>query len=276
MKYLQTSHLDIFRGYKHRLLTLMRMYFGKQFQLQSLKPVPEYSPLFQVPVYCINLRTAKQKRLHIQKQILKLQLPELNIVDAINGHSLSIPELIQKKQYLPEMTRKLEERDLSVSEIAVTMSHFKAIEQTITDNKMVSCIIEDDAIFLQKGILKLRNVDLPSGWDIILLEGWYRATPPVDHISGSIYRPTSWRGGIGGYLISRSGAEKLLTIRTPIIHPADGYMVWYERHRHIPESPIASLISSPLNVYLAFPRLLFNGSGSGHWASSIGTGVIPY
>ena len=133
-----------------------------------------------------------------------------------------------KKYYSKELAKKINGRELSLGEIGCYLSHVK-IWQSMIDKKIPRIIVLEDDAALQKPFIDfVNNVDkLPKKkWDVITLKTYVELKPFGRKLFGHYKMAYSCRfmNCTGAYLITLSGAEKLLKKAFPIVRPVDGLM----------------------------------------------------
>lgn len=157
--------------------------------------------------------------MRFQLSYLKL---DFDFFDAVDGCALSEAEI--RSVYSSELTVQLNGRDLTRGEIGCALSHIRIYEEMCKSNASDALILEDDAVVGTELVNVLQNRHrLPRDWDLInfFTDTRERAFGPrVWHV----YRPTRfvrWPNRTAAYLLSKRGAEKLMSTAYPIRMPAD-------------------------------------------------------
>jgi GR25 family glycosyltransferase involved in LPS biosynthesis len=131
-------------------------------------------------------------------------------------------------------------------------------------------IIEDDALFRTRRLSRLQFESIPPGTDMVFLNAFLDATPPLDRIAPGLYADTSYAGSAAAYIVSLSAAEKLLEAAVPVVHAADGLT---GRVLALPPNgshPFRQKgVSLSLKAVLAYPEAVTNGSTEHYYRSSI-------
>ncbi len=144
-----------------------------------------------------------------------------------------------------------------IQDKACTLSHLDVMK-TFLDRSESHCLILEDDIHAARD-LALWASDLrwwPADADIVKIETWTRKTgpvllgSPVDHLGRRISRLFSRHQGGAGYVISRSGAEKVLGAPGPVDVPID----------HLLFNPEGSALARNLVVYQVWPALVKQGN----------------
>lgn len=156
--------------------------------------------------YVISLTSALDRRKHIEQEFGKQNI-EFEFFDAI------MPDQAQVlfKKFFPQIDLSR----LSRGEIACSASHIMIWQILLEQNLEYITVFEDD-IFLGKNVEVFLNTTdwLPEKWDIIKLETFLEKTflsSNSIHVSDrQLYTLKGAHFGTGGYMISKSGAKKLL------------------------------------------------------------------
>lgn len=98
-------------------------------------------------VYIVNLKKDKNRRENIIKELVKQNINNYEIIDAVDGNKLNKNELNlvtfrDKNQFNPWNSK------LSPSQIGCALSHIKIYKKFIETKFNIALILEDDAIFL--------------------------------------------------------------------------------------------------------------------------------
>ncbi len=148
------------------------------------------------------------------------------IFPAIDGATMDIAKLEQQGIYDDAISHKKFSRSLSAAEIATTLSHLSIHRLMIDENIPVAMVLEDDAMFVPGVATKVGNAlrDAPPDWEVLQL--YHDCHECVAVTRDLVQFPSSKRMPVGaaGYLIRKSGAEKMLANGIPICYPADSLM----------------------------------------------------
>lgn len=194
------------------------------------------------PVLVINLATATRRWNHIQHQVA-LNVPDAKLIrmDAVDWRTLSLPSLpiTLFTQYLltfpqQQSSMRVSHRQLdTVSSVAILLSHVKCWEWLSNHPKEpFAMIMEDDACFDAEFQVAWHQSVLPmlavSGqWDLLVL-GYFSASgsesvnvvPNTQPVVTTKTVPQFF--GAHAYIITQSGAKKLLKYVFPMDHHVDG------------------------------------------------------
>ena len=186
-----------------------------------------------MPIFVINLKQDIKKKEHMQKQAIQNNL-EFTFINAIYGKDFSQDEIDTICKH--EETRKLLKRELFRGEIGVALSQ-KSIYQKMVDENIQEAVIFEDDIIIDKNFYEAisSTKKFPLDWELVLL-GYHR-----HFISNKFYRIsfrhqkritshckivrfTDTMDGAFGYVISLTGAKKLLKILNQgLVRPVDHY-----------------------------------------------------
>jgi glycosyl transferase family 25 len=162
----------------------------------------------------INLDRHPERRLFIEQQIARtgITAERFRGVDGVNYPAhLSL--------YFPSDTT------LTPPQIGCTASRLEVMRLIIERGLSATLVLEDDARIAEDlgAILEATLQSLPAGWDIVrLCNAPKRAFRPLCHLIGpyQLVRYSRIPLGTAGYLVSQSGARKLLQPR-PFYWPGD-------------------------------------------------------
>jgi len=116
-----------------------------------------------------------------------------------------------------------------LGDMACTLSHLTVFETLLNSNHQMCLILEDDANIAQDLPEFLADVTwIPKDTDIVKLETWVDPKLMVllgpktaTHLGRSFHPLLSRHAGGAGYIITREGAQKVLSDRAPIDIPID-------------------------------------------------------
>jgi glycosyl transferase, family 25 len=140
---------------------------------------------------------------------------------AVDGRDLSAAEQARA------VARDFEFQPLSRGEIAIFMSQREAWRRIVASGQKYGAVFEDDVVLSPAAGAVLQAIQaLETPADVIKLETSGR---PVILTNPRILLPTghmlrrllSWHGGAAGYVVSHSGAQRLLACTEPIADPVD-------------------------------------------------------
>ncbi|MBE8190397.1 MAG: glycosyltransferase family 25 protein, partial [Candidatus Thioglobus sp.] len=181
-----------------------------------------------IPIFIINLKRDTKRRQYMQNLLAKFDL-KAKFIEAVDGKLLSTETI--KNIYSEKQSIKNINRGMTKGEIACVLSHKSIYEQMILDNLQVALVLEDDAIFDDKLLDFIQQIDdLPKDWELILLATNHYQARIKHNIwyskklkNNTIRRPVQIRFGTYAYLINNSGAKKMLKHLSQISQPIDRY-----------------------------------------------------
>lgn len=174
-------------------------------------------------VYIVSMLNQKDRRVFISNQLENLDI-EYVFFDAIN---VSVdPEYLSYVDL--NKTYQINGRELSKGEIGCSLSHYFIYKDIVENSIHYALVLEDDAI-LNKNLKKFIEGEILESkeWDVILLgyskvsKNEYSKVNCFNPIGKLIYNKETKVGrvaknttcGTVGYLISLSGANKLLELK---------------------------------------------------------------
>lgn len=181
----------------------------------------------KLPIYVINLKDRPDRKQKIEKEMLKHNLKNVTILEAVNGYDLDIDELLDNDLYTINEDIA---RPLKRGEIGCYLSHLEAWYKILRDKEPYALIIEDDAVFVENFKEKLNdalNKIKNSNWDVLFLgrncshfEYECNRGTPVNNEKILMYPLISGYGTFA-YIIKNRCIRKLLKDTFPLIKPVD-------------------------------------------------------
>ncbi len=162
-----------------------------------------------IPKFCISLKNSK-RRLYVQDEFKKAEIHNVAWFDAIDKHTLTVPELSPKIKI---------DGAIAPGILACMLSHLALIRKAKEMNLPSIVVFEDDVIFcddFQERIAYLEN-NVPDNWDIITLGGHFqkpdRNMEPLDsdarRVDNYIHK-VYHQGGTYAYIIRESVYDYIL------------------------------------------------------------------
>lgn len=180
---------------------------------------------WSVPIYIINLERNKERRTFALQKLDSLGL-DGEIFPAVDGKTLNRAELEETKVYSDSLSHEKFSRSLTAGEIGCTLSHLRLYQKMIDENISTAIILEDDAMLVDGAKEKLRELieKLPDDWDLVQLiyecTDYEIVVPGVVRFLSKRCMPVA----SAGYLLRKSGAQKMLQAGYPICYPADSFI----------------------------------------------------
>lgn len=179
--------------------------------------------------FVINLDSSKLRMAEMNQRLTEINLA-YERMPAVNGSQLSTEEL--HSFYKPALNKQLYRRPLSAGEIGCYMSHRNCWVKIQEQQLDLALILEDDAEMSDQLSALLSNIEkIQQPWDIIKL-----CDPPKKKVVFKsvqlhcdfklcLYKKVPSRAT--GYVVSLSGAKKLLQARENFARPVDDDMQFY-------------------------------------------------
>jgi glycosyl transferase family 25 len=180
--------------------------------------------LADLPIYCISLRKAANRRQLMAKQALKMQLQSFHVVDAVESAALTMEGLIADGLYDDRESRKWHPQGLTLNEVACSLSHVECYKRIVKAGHARALILEDDALFITRRLRKLDIDRVPDWVDVLFLNAFLSRVPPGNRIADGLYDDAAYSGSAAAYLVTQSAARQLLAASVPVIHAADGLL----------------------------------------------------
>lgn len=186
--------------------------------------------MIDVPCYIINLEQDSIKKETIQQECLKVGLTPI-FTKAVYGADLLQSEI--DRVYDKKAAIKYFNRELTKGEIGTVLSHLHIYNEIVENNLSYALILEDDVILSEDLKQILSSVTkLPRDWEVVLLGHHTGRSRKIDTLA-SVWHQQSINDnykcirfaespfGAYGYLITKTGAKKLLKQFTIIDRPLD-------------------------------------------------------
>ena len=154
----------------------------------------------------------------------------LHVVDGVRPDDIGIESL-----YNRDLNSLYMKRPLGRGEVAVYSSHRRALETFLKTDFEFAIILEDDFELLRPDHFVdevLRILDAPLEWDLIKLFDYLGSKKPKKPIARldlgpiAIVEYSTPRAGMVGYIVRRSGAQKLIS-RPHLFRPIDEDLKYY-------------------------------------------------
>lgn len=170
-------------------------------------------------VYYINLDHRDDRKDHVIQQMQNAEIDMLATrLPAVYGKDLDINNLdnIITPYAKDCVNGKIKRFGITLTQggVGCAMSHKKAWETIIENDNDNALILEDDVDINDKLVYKLNYYEqyLPPDWDIIFLGYHPTSMGNFYSINNRFFLKTTKVYGLFGYIVSKSGAEKLLKL----------------------------------------------------------------
>jgi glycosyl transferase family 25 len=204
----------------------LRAYWGSlRGRRQQVSEAHQLGEVLRCPVFVINLERSPHRRAYMINYLAGHGL-QARIFPAVDGSRLDLGQLQQQGIYDDGLAHQRFSRSLSRAEVACTLSHLNIHRTMIDEGIPRAMVLEDDAMFAPEIVRRLRGAlsEAPVDWELLQLS---HNCDEYERLADNLVRfPSNTRMAIGsaGYLIRRSGAEKMLAHGLPICYPADSLM----------------------------------------------------
>lgn len=184
--------------------------------------------------YVINLKSEVERRVSMCHKLDQQNMKDVYFVEAVNGNEKDLrPYFDAKTSY------SLYKRVLSKGEVGCAMSHLTICDLIIKSGEP-AIVFEDDIIFTCTNN-ELANVELDFDFEVLFLNEPrcnkqplnYKGKPTeyslngiaIEEITIPLVTPAVWWLG-SSYILSPSGAEKVIKANWPIKHVADCWQMF--------------------------------------------------
>lgn len=158
--------------------------------------------LLNIPIYWINLNRSPGRKQYFKEQLNQYNINNHHRIEGIDGKNLDINHY------------KNQIENITVYELACTLSHIKAINVASKNNDEYALILEDDCSFeylkYQKfsifELIKIMNKDY-SKWNILQLCTTNKRNEPL--AKSPDYIRKGYRNCTTAYLINQKGMDKM-------------------------------------------------------------------
>lgn len=173
-----------------------------------------------VPIFVINMQGSEKRWMKLSHRLTELGINAQRFPATI-GKELSKEEI--DEWYSCKKNKQRHHRDLTLGEIGCYVSHMRIWQKMVNEN-INHCLVLEDDLFIEKQLTSIIELSKTlDGWDLIKLSD-NRDFPFIDtkklEYNCTLGNYLKAPNGTQGYLVSLSGAEKLLT-RKPFFRPVD-------------------------------------------------------
>jgi len=180
--------------------------------------------------YVVNLKKDFQRRLDIEKELLKQKINKFNFIDAVDGNQLS-EKTLKDSVYQNNSNYYKWHIKLSKSQNGCALSHIKIYKKFIKSNYDYAFIFEDDAIFrcnFNDEVKKLISDSFTQKKNQILLLGELKNffKKPIVKSKNFKVVDTETAYFTHAYVINKGAANKILNFNFPVKTVADNHLMW--------------------------------------------------
>ncbi len=177
-----------------------------------------------IPIFVINLKEATDRQAHITQLLKSLSLP-FTFIDAVDGRAF---DMSKHEAYHREKRLRYFGRDLTGGELGCTLSHKKIYDLMIKDDIKQALILEDDILLHDGFVEALQDIlSCPVPYDMVRFFGTPKTLKTTQRKifnlpqGGHLSRLCATPGGTYAYIITQTGAGKLLPYLQKNIYPID-------------------------------------------------------
>ena len=131
----------------------------KIYDIEIIKLYEDY-PVNYDKIYIINLERRTDRKEQIIKQLKKYKITNYEIINAVDGKNIIIQELFNKLKNKTKIN--------TPGHLGCLLSHKKVLLKALEDNVKSFMILEDDIIFKDNFLEKIKTLKLPE-WECIYL-----------------------------------------------------------------------------------------------------------
>lgn len=205
----------------------MKVYISGWYTL-TRKKVVHFNPQIEtmaIPIKIITLNKHSANLLELLGELSKIGL-EAETFDAIDGRR-GFPELTKGERIDHSQSSVNRQTKLTSSEVGCYLSHLRAIRESYEAGFEQICILEDDTLpepFLADVLNEIEKS--PCEGELIRLMGLKihrrKALRPLGYVA-HLTRPLKGLCGTQGYVVNRSGMQKILKRGSSITKPIDKF-----------------------------------------------------
>lgn len=180
-------------------------------------------------IYYINLSHRQDRNTAMQNEFRAQgfdNAKDIQKIQATHGANLNLTVM--------RLAKQLEHPTMSRGEVGCYQSHVATWKRFLDDpTNMYGFVFEDDITFLTPTFALIMQDTLDklekqgTNWDVLYLSRYYYGEECHPHfwegpeIIPGVYKPQHLGGGACGYVLSRTGAQKLINLAYPIKQPLD-------------------------------------------------------
>lgn len=179
----------------------------------------------RMAVFVINLERKPERRAFAIGHLKSHGLTPV-IWPAVDARGLDLAELQRSGIYDDRVAHEKFSRSLSLPEIGCSLSHVRLYEHIVRADIPMSLVLEDDAMLVDDFTANLEALlgAVPESWDLVQLIYACKDYEQMNDHAVSFKMQTSLPAASAGYVVTRRGAEKLLSQAYPIHYPADSFI----------------------------------------------------
>ena len=176
-----------------------------------------------IPAFIILLESDSERRSHVYGNVLT-KLPTCDVVNATNAKKAEVDEFLRAEKILVANSYT----DVTYAKLACTISHMRVWKSIVAQDLELAIVLEDDIAICDGFRLFVNKLQkqLPSNFDLVHLYVHHDRSEWLTQVTNTekSYVPYIPRWGRSAYLLSCSGARKLLSGFKTITQPGDQQM----------------------------------------------------
>jgi glycosyl transferase family 25 len=180
-------------------------------------------------IYIINLKSSKERKKNILKELDRQNLKNFELIEAVDGNKLNEEE-INLHTFKNEKNFNPWGPKLTNSQIGCALSHIKIYKNFLQSRFEYAFILEDDAIFLDNFTTNLKNFilkNLKFKKQILLLseiKEFYKT--PIDSMENYNLVKVTNAFFTHAYFINKEAAKSIMKFNYPIKTWADNFVLF--------------------------------------------------
>jgi glycosyl transferase family 25 len=186
--------------------------------------------------FVISLPAAAARREQIVPQLERAGI-SFEIVGAVSGSEIAD----DLHRYCPSLYSPRYGWNMTLNEVACCVSHGRALEAFLVSGETCGLILEDDAVVPPETKIAIVRC-LPTKFDVLKVGGIGEAAPITSAMR--VRRTNKPTMGAHAYVVSQSGAQKLLSRLTPVTVQYDSYLRHVYEHGCIVFETVPHLVSA--------------------------------
>ncbi len=130
----------------------------------NVNRIEEYTNISWDKIYIINLERRTDRKIQMEKKLKDIGLNNYEFVNAVDGKKDKI------LNYFSKLKKENKTNIINSGHFGCLLSHIKVIKKAIKNNHKKIMILEDDIIFEENFIERIKNIKIPK-CDLIYLSG---------------------------------------------------------------------------------------------------------
>ncbi len=198
-----------------------------------------------VPAFTICLDREVERKRYIAQHLSDFNIA-FEFSNAVDGRMLSLKQ--KNEVYASKKAELMRGRKLADGEIGCFLSHYTIWQEMIKKNIATALVVESDAVFCRESVTSINALTAGQyDWELVML--YYRECFPSfwgqERITpqSKLVRFANKCSCTTAYLLTLSGAKKLVEKAMPICLPVDDYMT-------------GGFINKGIDTFAVYPRTI--------------------